>query len=411
MRTETHWRSIAWALLIFVTVLAFAPSIPTTAGQSTPATSGDPSRFAEMVALLPSVALPLEGMPLAYADLAGQTVALGVTRPTEPTTVDVQAETWSAIRGLPLPYVLSRSAHSTWFDTFGFGLNQIDQTLEFIPSDQSQGPNRIVILRGRFDQGALEAAWARGGYAVVTAGGVPIASRGSSWEIDLDSPIWTLAGNDLDNQALLPGGLLVGAPTRAAVAAVLRFALGSAASMRTQSDVAALLTPPTDELVAATVVAGSGLRVDPLAAMFAPQATGVPNLDAGATAMASAIASMGELPPIRLALIGMTAGGAAGSSFATPEAAPSLTATTTYRFTALMTSSSAAERAAPIVSERLASRVTRDGESFAALFPRQTVAFIPGQALLTIDLESRPGLPRDTIWTLLITRDLAFLAW
>ncbi len=78
----------------------------------------------------------------------------------------------------------------------------------------------------------------------------------------------------------------------------------------------------------------------------------------------------------------------------------------------LMLSPAAAETAAPVIEERLATgSSTRTGEPYADFFPRQTVEAVERSPVVLIDLTLGESTPPGILMQMLFSRDLEFLAW
>jgi hypothetical protein len=149
---------------------------------------------------------------------------------------------------------------------------------------------------------------------------------------------------------------------------------------------------------------------------FALQGMPMLGLEAGATpdvdAIKTQIAEFAEMPPIVTALFGITPGGPlSGSVNETPTPRPDLPAAQ-YEIALLLPNADAAETAARVATERLATMVSnrtlRPLTEYFSDWEARVLADVPVVVLeLTFAPETFPNL-----WVQMIaSRDLPFLAW
>lgn len=360
----------------------------------------DPLRA--MLALAPAPMAEGESVSViaAFADIAAQTEKLGVARPDGIDDADEVIEPW--LRALESLYVsepfLSRSLQLTR-DLIGFDLTDVDQTLEV-----GAPPEMLTILRGRFDQSALETAWTALGYELLDVGGVRVASLFPTPEIDFENDFQRIVLSRLNNAALLEDGTLLYASSVEIIMAALATAAGEAPSLADRVDIAALLDTAPETFASAALVTGVALA----------GITDLPGVDdeVEEEVMESQAGESEAMPPISLALLGFTPGGplfARGRDEATPEPFPKELRATILIY-ALMTTPGTAADAVEVAVDRLAnaeSMMTR--QRYADFFEDwDGEAVGDGQVMR---LELIPARPPRIIWQLLFARDLGFLAW
>jgi hypothetical protein len=402
--------------LIVIVVMVLGTGTAVASDHDTPATpgasSGDPGSLAAMLGQLPTAPFDqISATMVSYANYAAQFAAVGITMPE---AVDEAAiRQWgSATAGLPLidaPQGLFWPEYQReWREDFGFNLAQIDQVV------QMSQPFRLTLMRGRFDPAELRAAWEHTGYETRNIGGAAVAVMPEEAAIELIQVGASIGG--MRRAMILDDGTLVFAETGEGMAAVLAVADGRAPSLTDQDDVAMLLQAARPDLVSALIVAGSWLQHDPFTAMLSagPDATpGIPDFDAMATQTALQTADARRLQPIRAALFGMTAGGPLQplGLDATPLPLPPGQPAARFDIAVLMTTRGGAERAVPVIEERLASGTTRDGEPYAELFPERTVRVAPEAPVVRIELSLGEGTSPRMLFDMLATREPGFLAW
>jgi len=361
--------------------------------------SGLADMFARVPADLPELDDPDQAI-ISFADIAAQLDAVGVEAPES--FEDEEFGRWMRVTyGLAMP-VTPAQYFQQFRQDFGFDLLQVEQTLEI-----SAPPFSLTLYRGDFDEDAvLDALQAQGYRAGAIEGRRALSIRGD-FEIDVAATaFYTFAS--MNYMTILDDGTLVFAPARSIIAAVIAVEEGDAPSLVEDRGVGALVEQAPADLVSASIVPGTLLAGDPLAAVMFPDPGATPGLDIFATQQAE----FSRMPRVALALLGATAGGPLPTNpEGTPEPLPDDAPTGRGFIGLLMPGPAAAEDAVPVIEDRLANGVTiADGQPFADIFPDPTVTAIPDEALVLIDLpfgETQRGI----LLRLLITRDLSFIAW
>ena len=388
-------------LLILVFLLTLALSSAGRAQDASPPTS-EPTALAAMLARVPADLPELdnsEHVTIAYTNIAAQLDAVGVAVPEH--LGDAGFDQWAAATSaLPLP------GHATqflpfWREDYGFDLLQADQVLWV-----SLPPYDLTLYRGRFDERGILDALTKLGYEPIDVGGQTIMSIRGDYEPDLQAPTaYVFAA--MNYAAILADGTLVFASAQAPLAAVLGVAADERPSLADRHGVAPLLSQLPPDLAGALLVHGTMLAGGDPAAILQVEPGATPDLGAIATEMDE----RGEMPPVVMALLGITAGGpvdSPGEAGALPSDAPDARAVAVL----LMHDPATAETAAAVVTARLATGAsTWTGEPFAAVFPDRSVQAVPGSPVLVIDLTLGAEIPPNILMQLLVRRDLGFLAW
>jgi hypothetical protein len=370
-----------------------------------PATS-----FLGMLGLVPDLAAAWEqpGGPFAqHADVAAQLAAVGVPAPSADDDEGFfrwgQAIWTLAVADLPRNY----GRQPEWRATFGFHPFQLDQTLAALYS-----PGWIHVLRGRFDQNELRTAWIGSGYRAVTLPGADAYSFAADLTIDIRSVVGRIALNLFNNAAILRDGTVLFASTLDLLRAAVATASGAAPSLAERPEVRGLFAALPESLVTGYLLGGDWLRVPDLDQPGPCSVLGAEGVAARATARAEQAATLGPMPPSRLALVGLTAGGPLmpldGPS---PEPAPSgLVAR--FEVALLLADRRAAEVAVPIIEHRLAEEASFSTRfPFREIFSAWTVTIQPDEPVVVIELTFAEGRSPDIWLNLLRWGDLGFVAW
>jgi hypothetical protein len=354
----------------------------------------------ELLALAPDVlASPEPPQQVAlFGDVAGQLAAVGAGRPTS--VQDETFRTWiQATRWIPVPDpARSHGIQPEFRDLFGFDLLQIDQSLEV-----GMAPSTIIFLRGEFDPAELRTAWTAAGYNRLDVDGTEVYSLFEEPEFDFANPVSQIALARFNNALILEEDTIVFAPSLDLMRSVLAVVAGNAPSLAQNEDVAALLGTIASSLAGAMVVTGEVLQQE---AMVPPSAS------AEAAAQIEAELSVtGELPPVRLALFGVTPGGPlpTDEQDATPVG---LENPASYSIRLLVGRDADAENALAIIEQRLdklLSLVSR--QPYRDLLTLREASVSEDGSVILLDLDfGEERLP--SLWIdLLFQRDLLFLAW
>jgi hypothetical protein len=377
-------------------------AMPARAQEATPAPAA-PGSLAAMLQLAPDLTSSGETpVQLAnYADFAAQTAVSGLPLPTS--VDDPNYAPWAfAMAPLATGATLFQYAQAAdWRSLLGFNLWEIDQILE-----AGEPPATVTLLRGRFDETAIRAAWTNQGYRIVDVDGVTVASLHEDASFDIKTDLGRFAFARYNNAALLPDGYLVYTPTLDEMRAVLAAAKGTGPSLGDRIDVAAVVGAIEKPLASAILLEGSGLQMVP--ALFGPNDSGTPVADVVATQMAEAA----KMPPIVMALLGVTPGGPLfrpQSESATPQ--PDIPPAQ-FEIAVLLPTHDAAETAAQVATERLETGTSlATGQPLTAYFASWDAQVPPDSPVMVLELDFAPGV-QPRIWVQMIfRRDLVFLAW
>jgi hypothetical protein len=336
-----------------------------------------------------------------FADLERQSIATGVARPVRDPGEEELFRWLNAMFALAMPGDYAPYAVSPEARAFaGFGFEEVSQTVEL-----GDPPRTIAMYQGAFDRDAVLAAWAEAGYSEEQSesADVSIWNIAEDDEISLENSVQRIFLARHNNAAFIGDDLIIFTSTRDRMQEAIAAATGKASSLGANSAVAELLeaTPP---LASGVIVPGNSIMV--------PLGGAIPEEDPGA--VASAIADQiaaPQMPPVRLALIGITGGGpyptretatGTGTPVPTPELARIEIALQTY-------SPDEARQAIEVAGDRLetgASQLT--GQSYNELFASWELAAAEGSPIARITLELGESWPK--IWTdLLYARDYGFI--
>lgn len=394
-------------ILALVLVIAglHAASGHARAAQATPVAAGTSSSpLADFLRLVPDPWGEGSESPLplfTYADLGDQLAALGLEPPSSWQDEDGIAGLVAATAGMaPLEiWTMATQEPDRWSELFGFDAIQIDQALQY-----GTPPSVLTLVRGRFDTARMRAAWTQSGYKdEESVDGAIIASLLPEGGMDLRLDVSRFALGRMNNVAILPDGTIAFAPTLADIHRVIDAAAGRIPSVADQPEVGALLGAVAVPLASAQLIRGNDLRRQP---------PGPAVTNAGTPTVA--FESPGELPPVRLALLGITVGGplqTRGDAAATPASVAPGEPLARLVFAAVFDDEAAAAAAVPIIENRLATGgSTVLQESYADLFGAGSVTAATGSPVVLIILDAVQG--RRGLWsTLYMVGDLAFLAW
>jgi hypothetical protein len=358
-------------------------------------------QFSSMLSLVPaSVAGPSGSLEIAtFADIAAQLAAGGI-EPPDSIEDDERLTQWMhATFGLAIADPIRSNALTLTRDLLGYDVTDLDQTLY-----AGLPPDVVTLFRGRFHEESVALAWELNGYRMLEVDEIPVASLAEDADFDLTGEIQRFALSRMNNAAFLPDGTLAYTATLPMMEQVIATANGNAESLRDREDVAAVLATLDEPVVSAVLFSGEAIALDE---MLYPAL--VEN-EAAMTALETTLAETGEMPPIALGLVGVTAGGPTIIYDEGEEPLIELPpATIVYRL--LMAEPGTADTAAKVADARLStmdSLVTQ--QPYAEIFGEWDARSIAGDSILAIDLTTadRP----ISIWPqMLFARDLLFLAW
>ena len=348
------------------------------------------------------------GQIAAYANAAAQLEAVGLTMPRDRDDDDWPLYLGATFHLYQSPDLLTRAFDPAWRETFGFDIFQVDQSLLV-----GEPPNLTTLFRGRFAADDLRAAWRRTGYRTVATEvtGATVASLYEEPEAHLDSPIVQLALTSMNNAAVLPDGTLACSSSLDGVRAVLAVVAGEASLLAEEPGVAALIEEMGSDIASAILVDGTLLRASETIGRLVE---GDPQLEAVATRLAAE----NPMPPVRLALFGVTLGGPVRPFLIGPDVTPVALAEghpeARFRIVLLLGSAAAAEAAVGLIEYRLdTGRSLRVDRPLAEFFPasQRRVTAVPGTPIVTVDLGYGEEAPLALWRDMLLARDVGFVAW
>lgn len=321
-----------------------------------------------------------------FANSAAQMAAVGVASPTpEDRDPATGAYTQDALTfwhwandWMPFPNAIAGRT-DVLIDT-GWDTTRIDQSLQV-----GTGADGVAILRGRFDPDAMRTSWEQNGYEPVDIPDAVAYARPQTQESALDPSA------QLNNVAVLGDGTLIVAARLDRLQFAVDAAAGRAPILLDRPAVATVLAALPTELAGAFLVPGDSLQ--------------------------QLVTAGGEaLPPIELAVAGVTPGGPLPFTRQNDQGTPlpfrDDTPPARLAFALLFADEASATTAVSVIESRLAtgdSQATR--QPFAALFAAWIVRVVPGTPVVWIELTVQPDVPPKT-WLLLVERgDLDFIAW
>jgi hypothetical protein len=336
-----------------------------------------------------------------YADLAAQSAVAGLPTPSGVDDPNFVPWSWALLPLLLPDDLVNYALVADWRALVGFDLTDLDQSLEV-----GEPPSRLRFLRGRFDEAAIRRAWSDQGYRILDVDGITVASLHEDASFDLDTDLGRYAFAHFNNAAILPDGTLAYSPTLDGMREIIAVAQGKAPSLGDRVDVAALVGAIQAPLASATLVTGDSLQG---MTMLGPSA---PSTPPAVGDLATQIARFSAMPPIALALLGVTPGGPVtlpGGEIATPSAD---VPPARFEIALLLNNHAAAETAARVIDERLATGTSLfNHRPLTDYFSSWEVHALPVQPVTVAELTFAPDV-QPRIWIQMIAhRDLPFLAW
>jgi hypothetical protein len=410
IQMPTLARTSGLGRLLLVCGLAAAllgPALPVRAQQATPGPS-HPGSLAALLQLVPDVPAGMSGDPFplaAYGDLAAQAAVAGLPLPTS--VDDPSLIPWRfALSPVIAPYPLVAYPQEVdWRSLLGVAPWEIDQALQ-----TGEELMVLTVLRGRFDPALVRAAWARQAYTMLTVDGVAVASLHEEANPGIDlGPLDRSLGRDVsarfNNAALLPDGTLAYAPTLDGMRALIAAALGTAPSLGDRNDVAALAGAAGEPLASALLLAGADLQGE---RMLGPALNATPAIPAVQTIAAG----FEHMPPISLALLGITPGGPLDRPSDDVGTVQADLPPARFEIALLLPTHADAETAARIAGERVESGVSLyDFRPLTEYFASSTANAVLDQPIAVLELNFAPDV-LPALWVAMINRrDLPFLAW
>lgn len=398
------------ALLVSLLVPFAAPTARAQTGDS------NQLGISGMLAMVPAALRDLEDeedvadfySEITYAGFATQLASLGIDAPQDMSDGAGISKWRAAVAPLSIPPQLARSSgrpedQAAWKAALGFAPFQIDEALGVgLP------PAELLLLRGRFDATTVEAALQASGFQAI---GDTIFHLD---RVDLGSPAGKAVSPGMRYAAILPEGTLLFAGLEEIARGVVEFDAGTGDDLAAVPLIAPLLVSAPD-LASAVIVPGvrfAGGSLSPFDLNVDPD-----DLAATIEAAATEAATEQSLPPVVMALFGITPGGPFWPNFlATPIPLQPGQASARFVVGLLFGSETDAESAVPVLDERLATETRGpDGDAYAQIFPERTVAVSETEpAVVEISLMFGPDVyPR--VWVLLLQDTLTglsgFLRW
>jgi hypothetical protein len=334
-----------------------------------------------------------------FADLERQSIAAGVTRPPRDSGEEAIMPWLNAMYALALPgdlgpFVLMPEARQF----SGFGIEDVYQT-----ADIGDPPNMVALYQGVFDRDGVLSAWSEAGYREIESGDVAIWSIAEDGSFDASNPVQRIFIARHNNAAMIGDDLIIFAGTLDRLRDAVAAATGEAEGLADHSAIAPVLaaTPP---LATGALLPGSSIMTSPINAMSGGDAGAV------ASAIASQIAAP-QMPPVRLALVGVTGGGpypsretalGTGTPVPTPELARLEIALLTY-------SEDEARQAIEVAGQRLETAGSQmTGQPYNEMFASWDLSVAEDGPVARVSLELGEAWPR--IWAdLLYARDYGFI--
>lgn len=382
--------------VIAIAVLAaiLAGSLPSDIGSAQEATPQPvmSNGLAAMLHLAPDVMAGPESPEtqiVAYADLKTQLDAIGLPRPSS--IDDEEFVRWSyGLESLHMPELMLVSSFSArWKELIGFDILDLDETLEI-----GEPPAR-TLMRGRFEEAAIEEAWARHGYQVSEVDGLRIASLDPNGGIDINSEIGRYAFSRFNNAVFLPDGTLAYSPTLDGLREIIAVAHSTAPSLADRTDVSSLVRAMDEPLVSALLLTGDSLRYESLLGPGADQVTPFPDV----------------MPAVELALFGITAGGPVSRPLSQASSTPDIPRAT-FKIALLHRSETDAVASAQIASNRLASATSwYSNRPLAEMFESVDARALTNPPVMLMSLRFAEDSFAIFWLRMILTRDLPFLAW
>jgi hypothetical protein len=330
---------------------------------------------------------------VSYAGFAAQLASLGIDSPQALSDEEGVSRWRAAVAPLSIPSQLARSSgppedQAEWQVALGFAPFEIDEALGV-----GQTPAELLLLRGRFDTSTVEAALRTSGFQAIGDTIYHVE------HVDLASPAGKAVSIGMRYAAILPDGTLLFAGREEIARGVLETVSGKGSALDTALLIAPLLASAPADLASAIIVPGVRFAGAEIPSFGFDPDVHPSDLAATAEAVATASANEPKLPPVLVALLGMTIGGPYWPSGVETTPIPLAEGQAQARFAVELLFASEADAAAavPVLDERLATEtVGPDGPAYAELFPERTIAISTTSPTvvgldLTFDTDVRPS--------------------
>lgn len=370
------------------------------ARQATPVAGGWPDSILNRAPSIGETITDELAMIATFADLERQAIATGVARPPRNASEDEIMVWLNAMYALALPgdygpFALMPEARAY----SGFGIEEVFQAAEI-----GDPPNMVAIYQGAFDRESVLAAWSDAGYREIESGDVAIWSISEDASFDASNPVQRIFVSRHNNAAMIGDDLILFAGTLDRLTEAVAAAIGDAPVLAEHSAIAPVLAA-TPELATGALLPGSSIMTS-----FVDSLTSSTDPSAAASAIASQMA-VPQMPPVRLALIGVTGGGpyptretatGTGTAVPTPELARVEISLLTY-------SEAEAQQAIEVAGERLATTNSlRTGRPYSEIFASWELSVAEDAPVSRITLELGSVWPN--VWAdMIYARDLGFI--
>ena len=296
------------ALMLGAAGLMAAPGVERVmAFQGTPADSGAAPGTAQgrLNALLRLVPVAAMGGPdpdqllFSWVDLETHFASLGVNDWRDPDVSIVEVTNALAVLDNLTRYALSPEAE----ETFGFSALDASQILV-----AGNPPDQIAYYAG-LPVDRLPAVWEKAGYERMDGEFGPYWTAGQEGEHDMTSPITTIGVGALNNAAIIDD-VVVFARTARLLQQVQGLAVDGGDSAANDAELAEVIETLPDDTVNVIALPGQALSVSSIT----PEGGQV----TGADILAESDDAVGAMPPLALALFGITAGARTPAGQGTP---------------------------------------------------------------------------------------------
>lgn len=385
-------RTIGIVVLFAVFASNVGPNV-VEARQATPAAEA-PGSLASLLQLAPDImasgAAP-ETQIFDYADVATQTAAVGIPLPSS--VNDENFVRWSyGLMSLTVPeQLLSYSLSVDWTALIGFNILDVDQSMQI-----GEPPNILTLLRGRFDKAALQQAWTNQNYQMIEVDGIQVASFNADGEFDIATDLGRYTFGRFNNAAFLPDGTLAYSRTLDGLRTLIATAKGLAPSLGDRDDVAALVDAIETPLVSAMLLTGTSLKGDVLLGSLAGTVTPISD----------------GMPPVDLALLGVTAGGPISRSFNEIGTPPPDIPRAVFQIALLFSDANAPVDAAQIAVDRLETgQSLRTMRPFTDYFESWDTRTLTDPPIMVLSITFADDSFSSFWMQFVFARDLLFIAW
>lgn len=202
---------------------------------------------------------PATGIFAQFSDFEAQSWVAGFDEPFYYTNIgDPTQERWfRTVYNIPFPELIPDPVYGgNQRRMLGFDIVQIDQALTI-----GKPGLQWILLRGHWDFGEMQGAWAVNGYTTIDRKGMTVWTIGDGNVRD-DLEMGQFAGNRLNNITVMPDGLLVFAPELWMIDEAIDVWFGNHLSLADRLDVRSLVDSVTDWLTVAVLTGPDGIHGD-----------------------------------------------------------------------------------------------------------------------------------------------------